>query len=99
MAHLERAVGLDPGDRESSTLLSLLRPDPGGPAETGGLARVLSDDTFATLSFAAVCLEQGLADEAAQVFLRILRKDAGNERARAGLEEALRAKIQRRKGP
>jgi len=96
VAHLERAVGLDPGDRESSTLLSLLRPDPGGPAETGGLARVLSDDTFATLSFAAVCLEQGLADEAALVLTRVVRQAPDNAEARAGLEAALRARSRRR---
>jgi hypothetical protein len=45
-----------------------------------------------------VCLEQGLVDEAAQVFLRLLQKDPGHSRAQQRLEEALRAKIQRRKG-
>ncbi len=96
--HLRHAVKLDPGDRESRTLLEVLGG--GGEAPEGSsLERLMADDTFATVSFGTACLEQGLADEAAQVFLRILRKDAGNARARAGLEEALRAKIQRRKGP
>jgi tetratricopeptide (TPR) repeat protein len=98
LGHLRQAVKLDPGDRESRALLEVLGG--GGEAPEGSsLERLMADDTFATVSFGTACLEQGLADEAAQVFLRILRKDAGNERARAGLEEALRAKIQRRKGP
>jgi len=96
VTHLEKAVGLDPGDRESSVLLSLLRPDPGGAAEAGGLTRVLGDDTFATLSFAAVCLEQGLADEAALVLTRVVRQAPDNAEARARLEAALRARSRRR---
>ena len=67
VAHLEKAVGLDPGDRESNALLALLRADTAAPGESGGLARVLSDDTFVTLSFGKLCLDQGLADEAALV--------------------------------
>jgi hypothetical protein len=43
-------------------------------------------------------LEQGLADEGAQVFLRILRKEPGNVLAQAKLEDALRVKTQKRKG-
>ncbi|PYM99886.1 MAG: hypothetical protein DME08_04815 [Candidatus Rokuibacteriota bacterium] len=39
-----------------------------------------------------------LVDEAAQIFLRILRKEPGHEVAHRRLEEALRVKIQRRKG-
>jgi hypothetical protein len=63
------------------------------------LAQTLADDTFATVSFGTVCLEQGLADEAAQVFLRILGKEPGHAAARTKLEEALRGKTQKRKGP
>ena len=37
------------------------------PESAAGLARVLGDDTFVTLSFGTLCLEQGLADEAALV--------------------------------
>jgi len=94
--HLEAVVQLDPSDRESKALLSLFRTPLSGPDE-GGFARVLRDDTFVTLSFGELCLEQGLSDEAAQVFTRILRKDAQNARARVGLERALRARL-RRKG-
>ena len=95
--HLERAVKLEPGDRESRALLGLLRADPQAAGEGTGLARVLRDDTFATLTFGTVCLEQGCLDEAAAVFTRLLRKDANNAGAREGLEQTLRARS-RRKG-
>jgi tetratricopeptide (TPR) repeat protein len=96
VVHLEQAVGLDPGDRESNALLSLLRADAGGPGETTGLARVLGDDTFATLSFGTMCLEQGLADEAALVLTRVVRRSPDNAEARERLEAALRARTRRR---
>ena len=94
--YLERIVKLDPGDREARALLGLLRADPQAPESTG-LARVLRDDTFATLTFGATCLEQGCLDEAAAVYTRLLRKDPDNSGAREGLEQALRARS-RRKG-
>jgi tetratricopeptide (TPR) repeat protein len=94
--HLEKAVGLDPGDRESSALLTLLRADAVAPGEGAGLARVLGDDTFATLTFGTVCLEQGLADEAAMVLTRVVRRSPDNAEARARLEAALRARSRRR---
>jgi tetratricopeptide (TPR) repeat protein len=95
--HLETAVRLDAGDRESRALLGLLRAE--APAENGAgpLGRVLADDTFVTASFGRICLEQSLADEAAQVFGRILRRDPDNAEARQGLEQALRMRL-RRKG-
>ncbi|HET7874170.1 MAG TPA: tetratricopeptide repeat protein [Methylomirabilota bacterium] len=97
VAHLRQAARLDPQDRETRALLDVLSG--GGAAPQGSsLERVLADDTFATLSFGAACLEQGLVDEAAQVFLRMLRKEPGHARARDRLEEALRAKTQKRKG-
>jgi len=58
---------------------------------------VLSDETFATVSFGALCLEQGCVEEAAQIFTRILRKNPDHRQAREQLEGALRAR-QRRKG-
>jgi tetratricopeptide (TPR) repeat protein len=94
---LERAVKLDPGDRESRALLGFLRADPQAVGDGSGLARVLRDDTFVTLTFANACLEQGCLDEAASVFTRLLRKDPDNAGARDGLEGALRARS-RRKG-
>ena len=96
--HLERVVTLDAGDRESRLLLETLAAE-GRTSEGSPLQRVLADDTFATMSMGALCLEQGLNDEAAQIFLRLTRKNPGDARARARLEEALRAKTQKRKGP
>jgi tetratricopeptide (TPR) repeat protein len=95
--HLEQVARLDPGDRESRATLDLLTGG-GRVAETSPLAGVLADDTFATVAFGTVCLEQGLGDEAAQIFLRLLKKNPGDGRARERLEQALRAKTQRRKG-
>ena len=95
VGHLETAAKLDPADRESRALLGILRSTP--TSEGNGLARVLADDTFVTASFGTLCLEQGLADEAAQIFTRMLRKDPDNPDARSGLEAALRARL-RRKG-
>jgi len=95
--HLEKVVKLDPADREARALLGLLRADPQADGEAAGLARVLRDDTFATLTFGAACLEQGCLDEAAAVYTRLLRKDPDNSGARDGLEQTLRARS-RRKG-
>ena len=95
--HLERVVKLDAADRESRLLLEALgaegRVDAGSP-----LSRVLADDTFVTASMGTLCLEQGLADDAALIFLRLSRKNPGDMQARARLEEALKAKTQKRKG-
>jgi tetratricopeptide (TPR) repeat protein len=96
-AHLRQATALDPSDRESGLLADAL--DGGGNVARGSvLARLLADDTFATVSFGTVCLQQGLADEAAQIFVRLLRKEPGRAEARTKLEEALRVKTQKRKG-
>lgn len=97
VSHLEQAVRLDPGDRESRTLLEVLGAAGAAP-EGSTLRQLLADDTFATLSFGTLCLEQGLVDEAAQIFLRLLGRDPGHPGARERLEEALHIKTQRRKG-
>src|SRR2546427_304413 len=78
VTHLEAAVRLDPGDRESRSLLWLLRATTPAAGEASGLQRVLADDTFATIAFGTLCLEQGCVEEAAQAFTRILRKDPDN---------------------
>jgi len=91
--HLERAASLDPGDRESRTLLGLLRAEP--PPGDSATARLLADDTFVTVAFGTLCLDQGLADEATIVFTRLLRKDPDNADARERLEAALRARSRR----
>jgi len=72
-----------------------LRAD--APAESTGVSRLLADDTFARAAFGALCLEQGLADEAVMVFTRMLRRDPDNSVARERLEQAVRARS-RRKG-
>jgi tetratricopeptide (TPR) repeat protein len=95
--HLEAAIALDPSDRESQGLLALLRGSEPAAGGATGLARVLGDDTFATVTFGALCLEQGCVEEAAQIFTRILRKNPDHREAREKLEGALRAR-QRRKG-
>ncbi len=95
VAHLETAVALDAGDRDSKALLGLLRAD--AAMESSGISRLLADDTFATAAFGGACLEQGLADEAVMVFTRMLRRDADNSVARERLEYAVRARS-RRKG-
>jgi tetratricopeptide (TPR) repeat protein len=94
--HLRQAVSLDPSDRESRTLLDML----GGGGRPGGstLQRILADDTFMTMSFGTVCLEQGLTDEAARIFVRILERDPGHAGARQKLDLAVRMKTQKRKG-
>jgi tetratricopeptide (TPR) repeat protein len=94
VTHLEAAVALDPGDRESRSLLGLLRAS--APGEASGLRRVLADDTFVTLTFGSLCLEQGLLDEAASVFTRLLRKNPEHPEARERLEQTLRARLRRR---
>jgi tetratricopeptide (TPR) repeat protein len=92
--HLEAAVELDPGDRDSRALLALLRAE--SPGEGSGVMRLLRDDTFATVAFGSLCLEQGLADEAALVFTRVLRRHPDDPGARTRLELALRARSRRR---
>jgi tetratricopeptide (TPR) repeat protein len=94
VTHLETVVALDPGDRESRSLLALLRAS--GPGEASGLRRVLADDTFVTVAFGSLCLDQGLLDEAASVFTRLLRKDPDHSEARERLEQTLRARLRRR---
>lgn len=95
--HLERVVAMEPANREAQTALELLKgPRSDGPGQ--GLTRLLEDDTFVTTTFGNLCLQQGLLDDAAQIFVRLLRKDPENQEARRRLEETLQARTQRRKG-
>jgi tetratricopeptide (TPR) repeat protein len=98
LSHLRQAVALDPADRESRVMLEVL-DGAGASSEGSALRRLLAEETFVTPSFGDVCLAQGLADEAAQIFVRLLRKDPGDTRAQERLDAALRVKTQRRKGP
>jgi Flp pilus assembly protein TadD len=93
--HLEAVLELEPDDRESRMLLGVLRGD--GPApDAGGVGRALVDDTFVTMTFGTTCLEQGLVEEAAQVFGRLARREPENVRARERLEQSLQARLRRR---
>jgi tetratricopeptide (TPR) repeat protein len=94
--HLEVALDLEPDDRDARHLLELVAGDGRVPASSP-LARALADDLFATRTVAAVCLDQGLADEAAQICLRILRADSADTRAHAMLAQALRARTPKRR--
>lgn len=97
LEQLEQAARLDPLDRESRLAAEVLRGR-GRVPEGSPLAGLLSDDTYATETFGAVCLEQGFVDEAAQVLLRVLQKDSGAPRVRERLEQVIQLKMQRRKG-
>ncbi|MFQ5899094.1 MAG: tetratricopeptide repeat protein [Candidatus Methylomirabilia bacterium] len=92
--HLEQVLRLHPTDRDARVMLELLtgRKEAG---EGSAILKLLEDNTFVTVTFASLCLEQGLPEEAATIFLRILKKDPVNERARDGLGEALAAKARR----
>jgi tetratricopeptide (TPR) repeat protein len=96
--HLERVIKLDATDREARLVLEALDPEGRGEAASP-LGRVLADDTFVTASMGALCLQQGLTDDATTIFLRLSLKNPGDIQARARLDEALRAKTQKRKGP
>jgi tetratricopeptide (TPR) repeat protein len=96
--HLRQVTALDPADRESRMMLDVLC-GAGVPSEGSPLRALLADNTFVTKTFGDACLAQGLVDEAAQIFVRLLRKEPGDARARERLDEALRIKTQRRKGP
>ena len=95
--HLERVVKLDSTDREARLLLEGLAAE-GRTEVASPLSRVLADDTFVTASMGTLCLQQGLIDDATLIFLRLSRKHPGDMQACARLDEALRAKTQRRKG-
>lgn len=97
VTHLARVVELDPTDRDSRATLELLRGQRGAD-EGSAIQRLLDDDTFVTVTFGSLCLQQGLLDEAATIFLRIIKRDPANATARQWLEEALSARRDRRKG-
>lgn len=99
VAHLERVVALDPGSKDARAALNLLKGNPLQGESQGVRRLLLDDDTFATVTFGTLCLQQGLLDEAAAIFVRVLRKEPANRAAKERLEEVLRAKTQRKRGP
>ena len=72
-------------------------PPTGGCPRVAPSARALADDLFATRTVAAVCLDQGLPEEAAQICIRILRTSPDDPRARAMLAQALRPRTSKRR--
>jgi tetratricopeptide (TPR) repeat protein len=94
--HLDAALDLDPDNRDAQYLLEVVAAD-GRMPEGSPLARAFADDLFATRTVAAVCLDQGLGEEAAQICLRILRTDPDDPRARALLAQALRPRPPKRR--
>ncbi len=103
MARLRRLCVLDPDDRAAQGQLRALEVAAGSGRsvhEAGGLWQLLTDDTFATVTFGDLCLSQGLLDEATAVFSRIVLRTPDHEIARARLRElgAPRAQARRSRG-
>ena len=99
LRHLRRLAVLDPQDRGSQGQLRALEVAVGGAAnpEGGGLWSLLTDDTFATVTFGDLCVAQGLLDEATAIFSRILLRTPDHEIARARLAELGRPRAQARR--
>ena len=98
VSHLEHAVRLDPGDRESRALLDVLGAG-GSVSDGSALKQLLADDTFVTDELRpASASSRGWSTRRRRSSCAssdAIRRHVG---ARAGLEEALRLKTQRRKG-
>jgi tetratricopeptide (TPR) repeat protein len=100
LACAQRLARLDPGDRVAQGQLRALEAAVGSPGparDAGGLWALLTDDTFATVTFGDLCLTQGLLDEATAVFSRIVLRTPDHEIARARLRELGRARAQARR--
>ncbi len=100
LSHLRRLGVLDPDDRVTQGQLRALEVATGrgrGPAEAGGVWSVLTDDTFATVTFGDLCVAQGLLDEATAVFSRIVLRRPDHDIARARLADLGRARAQARR--
>jgi uncharacterized protein HemY len=89
LGHARRLGSLDPHDRATQGLLRALEVGVTGRVDrdAGGLWAVLADDTYATVAFGELCIEQGLLDEATAVFSRILVRQPDHEIARTRLGE------------
>lgn len=98
LAHLRRLATLDPGDRAVQSRILALEVALGrsrAAQEAGGLWPLLLDDTFATVTFGDLCVAQGLLDEAAAVFGRIVMRAPDHEIARKRLAELGRPRVRR----
>ncbi len=100
LGHIMRLGVLDPDDRATQGLLRALEVAAGRgrpAAEAGGVWPVLTDDTFATVTFGDLCVAQGLLDEATAVFSRIVLRHPEHDTARERLAELGRARAQARR--
>lgn len=89
LGYLRRLVDLEPSDRAAQSRLRALEAAVGAPAATDGLAALLADDLFATVTLGDLLLAQGLHDEATAVFTRILLRNPAHALARERLEALL----------
>lgn len=99
LVHVRRLGVLDPDDRATQGQLRALEVAAGrgrGGTE-GGLWPLLADDTFATVTFGDLCVDQGLLDEATAVFGRIVLRSPQHDKARGRLAELGRARAQARR--
>jgi DNA-binding SARP family transcriptional activator len=89
LGHARRLAALDPHDRAVQGLFRALEVGVTGQVnvDVGGLWPLLVDDTYATVAFGDLCLAQGLTDEAAAVFSRIVVRQPDHETARARLSD------------
>jgi tetratricopeptide (TPR) repeat protein len=100
LACLQRLSALDPGDRVAQGQLRALETAAGlrrAPTEDGGLWPLFADDTFSTVTFGDLCLDQGLHDEATAVFARIILRTPDHDIARARLGQLGLARIEKRR--
>ena len=91
-----RRSALDPRDRESTALLSLLRAARRGPGEAPGWRRVLRDETFITLTFGACVWSRGWPRRRPWCLTVSSERIPTIQRRSAQLEAALRARSRRR---
>lgn len=89
LGYLRRLVDLEPSDRAAQSRLRALEAAIGAPSAADGLATLLADDLFATVTLGDLLLAQGLYDEATAVFTRILLRDPDHALARERLEAVL----------
>jgi tetratricopeptide (TPR) repeat protein len=89
LPHVRRLAALEPHDRGVQGLARALEAAVGrGPGrDAGGLWALLADDTYATVAFGDLCMNQGLTEEATAVFARIVDRHPGHDTARARLAD------------
>lgn len=100
LGYLRRLAVLDADDRVTRGQLRALEVAAGKTRagdEPVGLWALLTDNTFATVTFGDLCMAQGLFEEATAVFSRIVLRIPDHEVARKRLAELGRARGQARR--